>query len=227
MKPIRSSPSPAAPDRGGLRALWRTDARWAKILEIKRTGRVAQILLEVHEADLPLFEHQTRTFIPFGQEPKVGDDVYWVDKTAPRSTFRTIAIRWRRAPNYGSRQPSTEELERTFLSPLSSNPVFAAGQAAAADPARQLELLQRQCTDGEISQQACEHKKEDLLAWAADPVAENDPAAHRRRLEARRAAGQMNDREYADRRAELDAWERGLAQLGSTADQPRASARRR
>lgn len=211
---------PRVPLVGELREFIKADARWAKILEIKRTGRIAQIRLEVHEGDAPPFEHWSRTFIPFGREPKVGDDVYWVDKTAPRATFRSLAIRWGKDPNYGSPQPTNEELEQTFLPPAASNPVFAAGQAAAADPTRQLELLQQQQADGELSASAFRYKKEDLRAWAADPVAENDPASHRRRLEARRAAGQVTDAEYAERSAELDAWERGLAQVASIGQRP-------
>jgi hypothetical protein len=212
-------PSHEAPFTGGrslvgdLWALWKTDARWARILEIKRTGRFAQIRLEVHEADLPPWEHWTRTLIPFGRDPKVGDDVYWVDKTDAHSTFRQISIRWRREPNYGSPQPTAEELEQTYLTPYTSNRVFAAGQALANDPMRQLELLQQDRADGGLSEQEFQHKKEDLLAWFADPVAENDPAVHRRRPEERRAAGQVSDAEYAARSAELDAWKRGLAQV--------------
>jgi hypothetical protein len=179
-------PIAPAPLLGGLRALWKADARWAKILEIKRTGRVAQIRLEVHEADLPPFEQWTRTFIPFGQTPEVGDDVYWVDKTQSGSTFRAIAIRWRRAPNYGSAQPSNEELQRTYLAPFTSNPVFAAAQERAG----------------------------------ATLSAEDDPAVHRGRLERRRAAGQVTEAQYAERLAELDAWERGLEQVQRAGRRP-------
>lgn len=205
---------------GELSALWRTDARWAKVLEIDRTGRVAHIRLEVHQAELPPFEQWTRTFIPFGREPKVGDDVYWVDKTAPNSTFREIGIRWGRAPNYGSAQPTAEQLERTFLPPVASNPMFAAGQAAAEDPVRQLELLRQQYADGGLSDAAFQHNKEDLRFWAADPAAARDPAVHRRRLDARRAAGHVSDAEYAERCAQLDAWEHGLAQLRAAGGRP-------
>ena len=209
--------SPSETLLGPLVSLWKADPRWAKILEIKRTGRVAQILLEVHESSLPPFEHWTRTFIPFGRDPQVGDDVYWVDRTVRDSNVRTIAIRWRKAPNYGSRAPTNEELERTFLTPVASNPVFAAGAAAAGDPLRQLELLQRQHADGKLSEPEFQQKKEDLRAWGADPAAENDPAVHRGRLEQRRAAGAVTDAEYAQRSAELDAWEKGLAQVRSGA----------
>lgn len=209
--------SPSQTLLGSLSALLKADPRWAKILEIKRTGRVAQILLEVHESTLPPFEHWTRTFIPFGRDPQVGDDVYWVDRTVRDSNVRTIAIRWRKAPNYGSPAPTNDELQRAFLPPVASDPVFAAGAAAAGDPVRQLELLQQQHADGELSERAFQCKKEDLRAWGADPAAENDPAVHRRRLEQRRAAGQVTDAEYAQRSAELDAWEKGLAQVRSGA----------
>ena len=205
---------------GTLRSVVRTDARWAKILEIKRAGRVAQILLEVHESDLPPFEHWTRTLIPFGRNPKVGDEVYWVDRTVRDSNVRAIAIRWRKAPNYGSAAPTNEELKQAFLTPFASNPVFAAGAAAAGDPLRQLELLQQLRADGKLSERAVQHDKEDLLAWAADPAGENDPAAHRRRLDKRRAAGEVTDAQYAQRAGELDAWEQGLARVRSTGDQP-------
>lgn len=208
------------PVLGTLWSVVRTDARWAKVLEIKRVGRVAQIRLEVHESYLPPFEHWTRTLIPFGRDPKVGDEVYWVDRTARDSNVRAIAIRWRKAPNYGTPAPSTEQLS-TFLTPFASNPVFAAGAAAAGDPLRQLELLQQLRADGKLSDRAVQQQhKEDLLAWAADPAGENDPAAHRRRLEQRRAAGEVTDAQYAQRAGELDAWEQGLARVRSTEAQP-------
>src|SRR5436190_4459862 len=125
-----------------------TDARWAKILEIKRTGRLAQILLEVHNADTPPYEHWTRTLVPRGRDPKVGDDVYWVDMTAPNSNHRAISIKWGREPNYGSPRPTNEDLEQAFLTPFMSNPVFDAGKAAAGDPDRQLEILEQRHADG-------------------------------------------------------------------------------
>ena len=114
-----------------------------------------------------------------------------------------------RSRSGGERLPTTDLARRPTKS---SN-----GAAAAGDPLRQLELLQRQHADGKLSEPEFQQKKEDLRAWGADPAAENDPAVHRGRLEQRRAAGAVTDAEYAQRSAELDAWEKGLAQVRSGA----------
>jgi hypothetical protein len=196
-----------------LYALWAADARWARILEIRRMGPMAQIRLEVHDADLPPFEHWVTTWVPRGRDPQVGEDVYWVDRTGADSTSRSLAIKWKKAPNYGAAPVDTGALGDQVADRLSAAPVYAQGAALAADPLAQLECVQARRVAGELSAQEFEHQKADLLAWSTDPAAENDPAVHRARLEQRRATGEVSDAEYARRSAELGAWERGLAQV--------------
>jgi hypothetical protein len=90
----------------------------ARILEIRRTGPFAHVLLEVHECEHPPFEHWVRTRIPRGRDPQPGDDVYWTDHSAPDSTVRVLRIKWGAPPNYGAAPDDVAAREQVALEAL-------------------------------------------------------------------------------------------------------------
>src|SRR5690348_16475064 len=87
----------AVEGRGGL--------QWTVRVEIHEEGRDPRVL-------------PVKTTPPRGVEPRVGDDVAIVNRSAPESTVETFAILWKKPPQYGVPDPTQGQIQAAAYSSI-------------------------------------------------------------------------------------------------------------
>jgi hypothetical protein len=193
---------------------WRdSEERWARILEIgPKIGARRKMRIELHFSDLPPTEYEGWFVVPRRVTPEVGQHVFYRNRSDGSGKVH-YTIEWNEAPRYAPPPEVQQQIVADVIGPLPTPPPTVTAQQAM-DPTFQLGMLIARRDSGAISEAQFERDKSDILRFAQDPAAENDPAVQRARLEQRHAAGEVTDAEYAERSRDLDNWVANLKRLG-------------